>query len=94
MFTEEQQELEKNDINEDEITAKLQGRFYKQLHRLSKFDKRCKRRCRHLVKSQFFYWLIIVLVFLNTVVLGTEFHEQPRWLRTFQGLPYSSMPPN
>ncbi len=37
-----------------------------------------------MIKSQAFYWSIIVLVFLNTVVLATEHYAQPRWLDDFQ----------
>jgi len=44
-----------------------------------------RRACRKAVKSQAFYWLIIVLVFLNTVVLATEHYKQPKWLDHFQG---------
>ncbi|XP_033213450.1 voltage-dependent calcium channel type D subunit alpha-1-like [Belonocnema kinseyi] len=43
-----------------------------------------RRACRKAVKSQVFYWLIIVLVFLNTGVLATEHYHQPRWLDDFQ----------
>ena len=45
-----------------------------------------RRRCRRAVKSQIFYWLIIVLVFLNTGVLATEHYRQPPWLDFFQGI--------
>ena len=44
-----------------------------------------RRACRKAVKSQVFYWLIIVLVFLNTGVLATEHYKQPEWLDQFQG---------
>jgi voltage-dependent calcium channel L type alpha-1D len=53
-----------------------------------KFDRvnrRVRRACRKAVKSQAFYWLIIVLVFLNTGVLATEHYRQPPWLNDFQG---------
>lgn len=43
-----------------------------------------RRACRKAVKSQAFYWLIIVLVFLNTGVLATEHYQQPEWLDFFQ----------
>jgi voltage-dependent calcium channel L type alpha-1D len=43
-----------------------------------------RRRIHRMVKSQFFYWLVIVLVFLNTLVLASEFHKQPRWMDDFQ----------
>lgn len=44
-----------------------------------------RRACRKAVKSQAFYWLIIILVFLNTGVLATEHYQQPEWLDFFQG---------
>ena len=44
-----------------------------------------RRACRKAVKSQAFYWLIIILVFLNTGVLATEHYKQPEWLDFFQG---------
>lgn len=49
-------------------------------------NRRLRRSCRKAVKSQAFYWLIIVLVFLNTGVLATEHYHQPAWLDEFQGL--------
>lgn len=39
-----------------------------------------------MVKSQAFYWLIIVLVFLNTVILSVEHYGQEPWLNRFQGM--------
>lgn len=48
-------------------------------------NRRMRRACRKGVKSQVFYWLIIVLVFLNTAVLATEHYNQPYWLDDFQG---------
>lgn len=47
-------------------------------------NRRLRRSCRKAVKSQAFYWLIIVLVFLNTGVLATEHYHQPAWLDDFQ----------
>jgi voltage-dependent calcium channel L type alpha-1D len=43
-----------------------------------------RRSIHRAVKSQFFYWLVIVLVFLNTLVLASEFHKQPAWMDDFQ----------
>ena len=53
--------------------------------RLSKLNRRVRKGCRHAVKSQAFYWLVIVLVFLNTCVLTSEHYGQPPWLDRFQG---------
>nr|CAD7568445.1 unnamed protein product [Timema californicum] len=47
-------------------------------------NRRMRRACRKAVKSQAFYWLIILLVFFNTVVLATEHYGQPDWLDEFQ----------
>ncbi|KAL1455036.1 hypothetical protein WDU94_009157 [Cyamophila willieti] len=47
-------------------------------------NRRMRRACRKAVKSQGFYWLIIILVFLNTGVLATEHYQQPKWLDSFQ----------
>ena len=49
-------------------------------------NRRMRRACRKAVKSQVFYWLIIILVFLNTGVLATEHYQQPDWLDQFQGM--------
>ena len=51
---------------------------------LEKFNRRARRNCRRAVKSQVMFWLIIMLVFLNTCVLATEHYRQPKWLDQFQ----------
>ncbi|MCP9266063.1 Voltage-dependent calcium channel type D subunit alpha-1 [Dirofilaria immitis] len=56
----------------------------KKLRRMQKLNRRCRRGCRRLVKSQTFYWLVIVLVLLNTLVLTTEHYKQEAWLDHFQ----------
>ena len=43
-----------------------------------------RRKCRNICKSQWMFWLIVTLVFLNTCVLATEHHHQPPWLDDFQ----------
>lgn len=53
--------------------------------RSRRWNRRCRRSCRRLVKSQTFYWIVIVLVFLNTGVLTSEHYGQPPWLDDFQG---------
>ena len=44
---------------------------------------RCRIRVRHLVKCQTFYWLVIVLVFFNTVFVAVEHYNQPQFLTSF-----------
>lgn len=38
-----------------------------------------------MVKSQTFYWIVIILVLMNTVVLASEYYGQPGWLTYAQG---------
>ncbi|XP_022649428.1 muscle calcium channel subunit alpha-1-like isoform X5 [Varroa destructor] len=51
---------------------------------LARLNRRFRRACRKGVKSQAFYWIVIILVFLNTMTLASEHHNQPPWLDEFQ----------
>lgn len=44
-----------------------------------------RRKCRDVVKSKFFYWLVILMVALNTLSIASEHHFQPEWLTQVQG---------
>lgn len=66
----------------EEIQESWYSRKKKDMDRI---NRRIRRGCRRAVKSQAFYWLIILLVFLNTCVLATEYYQQPEWLDHFQG---------
>lgn len=37
------------------------------------------------VKTKSFYWLVMFLVFLNTLTIATEYHHQPERLTSLQG---------
>uniref|UniRef100_A0A7N8YPJ0 Voltage-dependent L-type calcium channel subunit alpha n=1 Tax=Mastacembelus armatus TaxID=205130 RepID=A0A7N8YPJ0_9TELE len=58
--------------------------------RLARYSRRwnrlCRRKCRAAVKSQVFYWLVIFLVFLNTLTIASEHHQQPQWLTDVQDI--------
>ncbi|XP_062855271.1 voltage-dependent L-type calcium channel subunit alpha-1D [Trichomycterus rosablanca] len=43
-----------------------------------------RRKCRAAVKSTTFYWLVVVLVFLNTLTISSEHYNQPDWLTEVQ----------
>uniref|UniRef100_A0A5S6QUK1 Voltage-dependent calcium channel type A subunit alpha-1 n=1 Tax=Trichuris muris TaxID=70415 RepID=A0A5S6QUK1_TRIMR len=45
--------------------------------------RRFRLSARRLVKTQFAYWLVVTLVFLNTVCVAIEHHGQPQWLDDF-----------
>lgn len=79
-----QNEMESTDhIGEEEVQ---QDSWFKRKKKdFDRVNRRMRRSCRKAVKSQSFYWLIIVLVFLNTGVLATEHYRQPQWLDEFQG---------
>ncbi|NXQ72222.1 CAC1C protein, partial [Quiscalus mexicanus] len=62
-------------------------------HRISKskfsrywrrWNRFCRRKCRAAVKSNVFYWLVIFLVFLNTLTIASEHYNQPDWLTEVQ----------
>lgn len=73
--------------NKKDFVEKCVKYFFPSLfsRRLRKWNRRCRRMCRKLVKSQAFYWVVIVMVSLNTGVLTSEHYRQPLWLDKFQG---------
>jgi len=48
-------------------------------------NRQCRKLCRRIIKSQPFYWLVIIMVFFNTCMLTSEHHLQPLWLDKLQG---------
>ncbi|XP_043943456.1 voltage-dependent L-type calcium channel subunit alpha-1C-like isoform X2 [Protopterus annectens] len=51
-----------------------------------RWNRFCRRKCRAAVKSNVFYWLVIVLVFLNTLTISSEHYNQPEWLTEVQDI--------
>ncbi|XP_035991429.1 voltage-dependent L-type calcium channel subunit alpha-1D isoform X6 [Fundulus heteroclitus] len=49
-----------------------------------RWNRFCRRKCRAAVKSVTFYWLVIILVFLNTLTIASEHYNQPEWLTEVQ----------
>ncbi|XP_059136280.1 voltage-dependent L-type calcium channel subunit alpha-1S isoform X2 [Peromyscus eremicus] len=43
-------------------------------------------KCHDLVKSKVFYWLVILIVTLNTLSIASEHHNQPLWLTHLQDI--------
>ncbi|KAM9504465.1 voltage-dependent L-type calcium channel subunit alpha-1D-like [Salvelinus alpinus] len=52
--------------------------------RWRRWNRFCRRKCRVAVKSVSFYWLVIILVFLNTLTISSEHYNQPNWLTEVQ----------
>ncbi|XP_029456739.1 voltage-dependent L-type calcium channel subunit alpha-1D isoform X4 [Rhinatrema bivittatum] len=59
------------------------SKFSRRWRRWNRFNR---RRCRAAVKSVTFYWLVIVLVFLNTLTISSEHYNQPEWLTLIQDI--------
>lgn len=57
-----------------------------------RWNRFCRRKCRAAVKSVVFYWLVIILVFLNTLTIASEHYNQPDWLTEVQGRSRSDLP--
>uniref|UniRef100_A0A2K6A3L7 Voltage-dependent L-type calcium channel subunit alpha n=1 Tax=Mandrillus leucophaeus TaxID=9568 RepID=A0A2K6A3L7_MANLE len=43
-------------------------------------------KCHDIVKSKVFYWLVILIVALNTLSVASEHHNQPLWLTRLQDI--------
>ncbi|KAH0630118.1 hypothetical protein JD844_012766 [Phrynosoma platyrhinos] len=59
------------------------SKFSRRWRRWNRFNR---RKCRAAVKSVSFYWLVIVLVFLNTLTISSEHYDQPDWLTQIQDI--------
>lgn len=84
-------DMDSTDQLGDEGEISQESWFTRKKKDLDRINRRMRRGCRRAVKSQAFYWLIILLVFLNTCVLATEYYGQPEWLDYFQGKSYLKM---
>ncbi|KAG7215977.1 hypothetical protein INR49_003498 [Caranx melampygus] len=51
---------------------------------LCQLNHTMRKNCRVAVKTTNFYWLVLVLVFLNTVASASEHYGQPKWLTEMQ----------
>ncbi|KYO36618.1 hypothetical protein Y1Q_0024310 [Alligator mississippiensis] len=74
------------DIEGENCGARLAHRISKS--KFSRYWRRwnrfCRRKCRAAVKSNVFYWLVIFLVFLNTLTIASEHYQQSNWLTEVQ----------
>ena len=59
-------------------------------HRKSKFDrvrlfiKLSRIKVKAIVKHKIFFWLVVSMVFVNTIIMATEHYGEPKWLNDFQ----------
>jgi voltage-dependent calcium channel L type alpha-1D len=83
--TKTQNDMDSTDQLGDDSEQHQESWMTRKKRDIDRLNRRMRRASRKAVKSQAFYWLIIVLVFLNTCVLATEYHGQEPWLDQFQG---------
>uniref|UniRef100_A0A6I8NSM7 Voltage-dependent L-type calcium channel subunit alpha n=1 Tax=Ornithorhynchus anatinus TaxID=9258 RepID=A0A6I8NSM7_ORNAN len=65
-------------LTSDLLGGNHEGRWLRRSNRL------LRRKCRLAVKSASFYWMVLLLVFLNTLTIASEHHNQPPWLTQIQ----------
>ncbi|XP_075180398.1 voltage-dependent L-type calcium channel subunit alpha-1F [Anomaloglossus baeobatrachus] len=52
--------------------------------KIRRWNRAFRRKCRLAVKSVTFYWMVLILVFLNTLTIASEHYRQPEWLTQIQ----------
>ncbi|XP_053380538.1 voltage-dependent calcium channel type A subunit alpha-1-like isoform X4 [Mercenaria mercenaria] len=83
-----------DDNNEDDLLGDLNignalGRNFRGRRTTGKYatfwkaEKRLRYAVRRAIKSQAFYWTVIILVLLNTVSVASEHYGQPQWHTQF-----------
>ncbi|KAL2102517.1 hypothetical protein ACEWY4_001685 [Coilia grayii] len=76
------------DMEGETCCTRLANRISKS--KFSRYSRRwnrlCRRKSRAAVKSNVFYWLVIFLVFLNTLTIASEHHNQDNWLTEVQDI--------
>uniref|UniRef100_A0A8B9RKV5 Calcium channel, voltage-dependent, L type, alpha 1S subunit, b n=1 Tax=Astyanax mexicanus TaxID=7994 RepID=A0A8B9RKV5_ASTMX len=69
-------------IEDSQCCALISSRLARRWNRVFRL------KCAVWVKSRMFYWLVILVVFLNTLVIACEHHPQSESATRFQGLSY------
>ncbi|KRY10503.1 Voltage-dependent calcium channel type A subunit alpha-1 [Trichinella patagoniensis] len=72
-----------DDLEEEDLDVEFRTKDLSQTGKCWLVVRRLRVFVRRFVKTQFFYWLVITLVFLNTVCVSIEHYGQPQWLDEF-----------
>ncbi|CAH2068329.1 unnamed protein product, partial [Iphiclides podalirius] len=87
--TDTEEEEQDEDCCGEEVPKKKQGFLKSKTRSIGKCanfwraEKRFRFWIRHTVKTQGFYWFVIVLVLFNTICVAVEHYGQPPWLTSF-----------
>ena len=57
--------------------------------RFKLFIKKLRVKLRQIVKHEYFFWLVISMVAINTIIMATRHYKQPAWLTNVQSKTYS-----
>uniref|UniRef100_A0A8B9NS13 Voltage-dependent L-type calcium channel subunit alpha n=1 Tax=Accipiter nisus TaxID=211598 RepID=A0A8B9NS13_9AVES len=83
MPTSETESVNTENVSGEGENSACCGSLCRRWRRWNRFNR---RKCRAAVKSVTFYWLVIVLVFLNTLTISSEHYNQPDWLTQIQDI--------
>uniref|UniRef100_A0A8B9E574 Voltage-dependent L-type calcium channel subunit alpha n=1 Tax=Anser cygnoides TaxID=8845 RepID=A0A8B9E574_ANSCY len=83
MPTSETESVNTENVSGEGENPACYGSLCRRWRRWNRFNR---RKCRAAVKSVTFYWLVIVLVFLNTLTISSEHYNQPDWLTQIQDI--------
>ncbi|XP_028853746.1 calcium channel, voltage-dependent, L type, alpha 1S subunit, a [Denticeps clupeoides] len=72
--------------SESESLFEMEGinRLLYYLKRAKQYNRFFRCKCLNFVKSRLFYWLVILVVFFNTLAIATEHHQQSKSLTNLQ----------
>ncbi|XP_068930637.1 voltage-dependent L-type calcium channel subunit alpha-1S isoform X1 [Petaurus breviceps papuanus] len=60
------------------------NKFIQFIRHWRQWNRIFRRKCQEVVKSRLFYWLVILVVALNTLSIASEHYRQPLWLTHLQ----------
>ena len=46
-------------------------------------ERRFRMKVRHMIKTSYFYWTILTLIFMNTIFMCSVHHNQPEYWESF-----------
>lgn len=75
--------VDKNERPEIAVQEAHHGWCHNEKKTLKRWHHRTRRELRKAVKTQAFYWIVIVVVFLNSLTLALEHYGQPPFLTNF-----------
>jgi len=76
-------EIIKTRSNSTETTYQT-GQPKRFFERLKLYIRKFRVRLKKIVKHDYFFWLVIFMVAINTIIMATKHYQQPDWLADVQ----------